>query len=74
MKSVIVGLILSLTGCSGIQLTVDQYKCIDAAEEEASMAALAYCETNWDECAHSDSIRNDFREDVNECLGIKEEK
>ena len=71
MKEVIVALLLSLTGCSAIKLTATQAKCVAKAEDEASKAALAFCETNWDECEHAPSIRNDFREDVNACLGVK---
>jgi len=71
MKSVIVGLLLSLTGCSGLQLTVEQYKCVGEAEEEAHAAAFAFCEHSWDDCEHAASIRNDFREDINACLGVK---
>ena len=59
------------TGCASVRLTAEQATCVAKAEDEASKAALAICETNWDECAHAASIRNDFREDVNACLEIK---
>ena len=71
MKTVIVMALFLGTGCASVRLTAEQATCVAKAEDEASKAALAFCETNWDECAHSDSIRNDFREDVNACLGIE---
>lgn len=71
MKEIMVLVFASLTGCSGIQLTAQQSKCIADAENEASEAALAYCEDHWDTCSHAPSIRNDFREDVNACLGVE---
>ncbi len=71
MKTVIVMALFLGTGCASVRLTAEQATCVAKAEDEASKAALAFCETSWDECAHSDSIRNDFREDVNACLGVK---
>lgn len=70
MKEIMVLVFASLTGCAGIQLTAQQSACIAEAENEASEAALAFCENSWDTCSHAPSIRNDFREDVNACLGI----
>ena len=71
MKTVIVMALFLGTACASVRLTAEQATCVAKAEDEASKAALAFCETNWDECAHSDSIRNDFREDVNACLGVE---